>query len=300
MSSFPVGLRFMAAGAFFFAAMAALVKVAGGRFPTMEVVFARSVVVLAITWATVRLRGGSLAGKEPRLLLLRGVLGFGALSCFYFGVIHLPLAEATVIQYTNPIWTGLLAGLFLGEAATRKESGLALVSLVGVVLVAQPTVLFGQGAAAPLPPGAVAVALAGAVLSAGAYVTVRRLRAEAAMTVVFWFAAISVLLSLPAVLLGGWVLPRGGEWFLLLGVGITTHLGQVFLTWALQREAAGRATTVGYLQILFAAGWGWLLFGQLPNRLSLAGGAVILVSTTLVARSAGASAAAPSAPAPRS
>lgn len=274
----------MAAGAFFFAAMAALVKVAGARFPTMELVFARSVVVLVLTVATVRLRGGSLAGRERRLLLLRGGLGFAALSCFYYSVIHLPLAEATVIQYTNPIWTAVLAALLLGEATGAREMGFALLSLGGVVLVAQPVFLFGGGAA--LPPAAVAVALCGALFSAGAYVTVRRLRAEPAMTVVFHFALVSVLLSLPGSLVDPWIAPEGGEWLLLLGVGVTTHLGQVFLTWGLQREPAGRATMVGYLQILFAVAWGWALFHQLPNRLSLVGATVILATTALVVRRA--------------
>lgn len=272
----------MATGAFFFAAMAALVKVAGARFPTMELVFVRSVVVLVITTLTVRLRGGSLAGRERRLLVLRGVLGFAALSCFYYSVIHLPLAEATVIQYTNPIWTAVLASLLLAEVTGRREMGLALLSLVGVILVAQPAFLFDAGR--PLPGPAVAVALCGAVFSAAAYVTVRRLRTEAAMTVVFHFALVSVLLSIPGLLVERWVRPVGWEWLLLLGVGVTTHLGQVFLTWGLQREPAGRATMVGYLQILFAGAWGWILFGQLPNGLSVAGAALILAATALVVR----------------
>jgi drug/metabolite transporter (DMT)-like permease len=274
----------MAAGAFFFAAMAALVKVAGARFPTMELVFARSVVVLVLTVAAVRFRGGSLAGRERRLLLLRGVLGFTALSCFYFSVIHLPLAEATVIQYTNPIWTAILAAVLLSEATGRLEILLAVASLGGVLLVAQPAAIFGGGE--PLPAGAVGVALAGALFSAGAYVTVRRLRAEPAMTVVFHFALVSVVLSLPAALTGGWVLPVGLEWWLLIGVGLTTHLGQVFLTWGLQREPAGRATMIGYLQIVFAVGWGWFLFRDLPNGPSWTGAAIVLLATGILVRRA--------------
>lgn len=278
----PEGLRYMAAGAFFFSAMAALVKVAGARFPTMELVFFRSVVVLCITTLTVRLRGGSLIGRERRLLVLRGVLGFAALSCFYYSVIHLPLAEATVIQFTNPIWTAVLASLLLAEATGRREMALALLSLVGVVLVAQPAFLFGAGR--PLPGPAVAVALCGALFSAGAYVTVRRLRTEAAMTVVFHFALVSVLMAIPGLLLEPWVTPAGWDWLLLLGVGVTTHMGQVFLTWGLQREPAGRATMVGYLQILFAGAWGWALFAQLPNVFSILGAALILGATALVVR----------------
>ena len=129
MSFLSAGFRYMVAGAFFFSLMSALVKLGGDRFPTMELVLARSLVVLALsTWA-LRRRGIPFRGNERRILVLRGVLGFVALSCFYYGVIHLPLAEATVIQYTNPVWTALIAAVVLSEWIGAGQVGLALLSL---------------------------------------------------------------------------------------------------------------------------------------------------------------------------
>jgi drug/metabolite transporter (DMT)-like permease len=96
-----------------------------------------------------------------------------------------------VIQYTNPVWTALIAAVVLGEWIGRAQVGLALLSLAGVVLVARPGFLTGGGSA--LDPVAVAVALVGALFSAGAYVTVRRLRGEEPMVVVFHFALVSTL-----------------------------------------------------------------------------------------------------------
>ena len=282
-SSFPLGLRYMAAGALSFSLMSVLVKVAGQTLPTMEVVLARSVVVTVLAWGTLRRRGRPLGGREPRILLLRGLLGFVALTCFYYGVIHLPLADATVIQYTNPVFTALLAAPVLGELLRPVEILLALASLGGVVLVAQPTFLFGETGAS-LDPVAVGVALAGALFSAAAYVTVRRLKGEDPMVVVLYFAAFSTVASLPATI-PVWVAPDPREWLVLAGVGLTTHLGQVFLTLGLQRERAGRAMTVAYLQIVFAAVWGVLFFDEIPDLLSVLGAFVIVGSIVLVARS---------------
>lgn len=272
----------MAAGALAFSLMSVLVKVAGRTLPTMEVVFARSVIVTVLSWATLRAGGRSVGGTERKILLLRGVLGFIALSCFYYGVIVLPLADATVIQYTNPVFTALLAAPVLGETLRLSEVLLALTSLAGVVMVAQPDFVFGESAAS-LPPGAVAIALAGALFSAGAYVTVRRLKGEDPMVVVFYFAAFSSVASLPAAL-AGWVVPDGTELIVLLGVGLCTHAGQVFLTYGLQRERAGRAMTVAYLQIVFAAVWGALFFGEIPDAWTVAGALVIVASIVGVAR----------------
>jgi drug/metabolite transporter (DMT)-like permease len=67
-------------------------------------------------------------------------------------------------------------------------------------------------------------------------------------------------------------------------VGVTTHLGQVCLTMGLGRERAGRATSVGYLQIVFAALWGIALFGEVPDRWTAAGSAIVVAGTFLVAR----------------
>ena len=273
----------MAVGALSFSIMAALVKLAGQTLPTMEVVLARSLVTGGLSYAALTRRRIPLMGKEPRLLVARGVLGFFALSCFYYAVVQLPLADATVIQYTNPIFTALIASVALGEALRRGEVVLTVSSLAGVLLVARPSFLFG-GSTTSLDSLGVTAALCGAVFSASAYVMVRRLRGEEPMVVVFWFGLMSSLMSLPFLAHGSTRLPVGWEWLILLGVGLSTHFGQVFLTRGLQLEPAGRATAVGYLQILFAAIWGLLIFGERPDAWTGAGAAVIVLCTWLLTR----------------
>ncbi len=283
----------MAAGAFFFAVMSVFVKLAGETIPTMEVVLARSLVVLAICWIMLRREGISAWSRRRPLLLLRGGLGFVALTSFYYGVIHLPLADATVIQYTNPVFTAVLAALLIGEGLRRREVALTLVSLGGVVVMVRPAFLFGEGVSA-LPVVPAAVALTGAVFSAAAYVTVRFLgRDEHPLVIVYWFALISTVASAPF-MLHRFVMPTGWEWAILLGVGVSTHLGQLFLTMGLREERAGRAMAVAYLQIVFAALWGFAVFAEVPDRWTLAGAAVIVGATWLVARSGGR----PAAPSP--
>ena len=273
----------MVAAALAFSVMSMLVKWAGETLPTMQVVLARSVVVLAIAWALLGRRGTSPWGGRPKLLLLRGVLGFVALSSFYYAVIHLPLADATVIQYTNPVFTALLAGLFLAERLRGLELALILLSLAGVVVMTRPTLIFG-GEAAALDPLATGVALTGALFSGAAYVTVRALGAtEEPLVVVFYFALVSTVLSLPLVIPSdAW--PQGADWGLLAGVGVSTYLGQIWLTEGLRRERAGRAMAVGYLQIVFAAVWGFLIFTEVPDRWTVAGGLLIVACTWAIGR----------------
>ena len=272
----------MALGAFWFSLMSLGVKLAGQRLPSMQIVFVRAAITLGLSYWLVRRAGLALPGNRPRMLLVRGLFGSVALICFYFSLVHLPLADATVIQYTNPVFTAVLAVWILGERMPPVAVALVAASLVGVLMVARPGFL-GGGAEA-IEPLHVAIALVGAVGSAAAYVTVRLLRdTDHPLVVVFYFPLVTVPLTLPFVI-AGWTWPTAWEWVVLLGVGASTQIAQVYMTRGLQLETAGRATSVGYLQIVFAAAWGLMVFGEMPDAWSIAGAGVIIVSTLLLAR----------------
>ena len=280
----PLGLRYMAAAAFFFSVMSLLVKIAGQRLPTQEVVLARSSVGALLSWMVLRSRGVSLLGNRRGLLLVRAALGYGALSCFFYALVHLPLADATVIQYTNPVFTALLAAVLLSERLRAREVVLVLVSLAGVVLMARPGFLFG-GLEQRLDLTAAAIALLGAVLSAGAYVAVRKLGStEDPLVIIFYFAALSSLGAIPFTAAAGPVMPTPLEWLALAGIGVVTQLGQVFMTKGLRLEAAGRAMAVGYMQIVFAAAWGMIFFAEFPDAWGAAGALLIILGTFGIAR----------------
>jgi drug/metabolite transporter (DMT)-like permease len=277
-------MRYMVGAALSFSVMSLLVKVAGQRLPSQEMVMVRAIITLLLSvWGirAARVRPWGTREKRP-LLVVRGVFGFLALSCFYHSIVHLPLADATVIQYTNPVWAGLLAVPFLGERLRRREVASVLVSMAGVALVMQPSFLFGHGAA--LAPTTVMIGLLGAMSSGVAYVTVRKLGAtEHPAVIVFYFSLVSVFAAIPTALPGAvWPTPR--EWLVLVGVGVTTQLGQIALTHGLRLERAGRATATAYLQIVFAAFWGIVIFAEVPDWGTFLGATLIVGSTIALAR----------------
>ncbi len=276
----PAGLRYMAYSAFWFSAMALLVKIAGARLPSMEIVLVRAVITLALSYALVRRAKLHPWGNRKGMLLLRGLLGAAALTCFYFSIVHLPLAEATVIQYTNPVFAALLAAALIRERLGVREISGVIASMLGVMLIARPSFLYED--ATPIEPLHVMIAVAGALFSATAYVTVRMLRgADDALVIVFYFPVVTVPLVLPFAILE-WVAPTIAEWIVLLGIGVTTQIAQVYMTRGLQLEPTGRATAVSYLQIVFAAIWGALLLGERPDVWSGLGAVIIVGGTLLI------------------
>ncbi len=275
----------MVAAAFSFSLMSLLVKLVGQAMPSQEIVLVRGLITIVIAYTTVRrMVGLDFRGRRKGLLALRGLFGFAAVSCFFYAVVHLPLADVTVIHYTNPVFTAAFAALVISEPIRARDAVSLVASLAGVILIARPSFLF-EGASR-LDPYAAGIALLGAILSACAYVTVRELRhTEHPMVIVLWFAVVTTLGSLPATI-PGFVMPHGWQWLALAGVGVTTHAGQVMLTHGLAAEAAGRAMTVGYVQIVFAAAWGAIFFGERPDRWTAVGAALIVASTLAVARRA--------------
>jgi drug/metabolite transporter (DMT)-like permease len=276
------GVLYMALSALAFSVMAVLVKLASDTLPTSEIVLARAVMTLGLSYVMVKRAGVSPWGNQRGRLLLRGLLGFAALGGYYLALARLPLADATTLHFTQPLITSLLAWWLLGERVGWAAAFAIACGLGGVLLVVHPGVPLDSGA----DPLGVVIALSSAVFSSLAYVTVRRLvKTEHPLVIVFYFPLVAAPLSLPWAA-AEWVWPSAIDWLLLAGIGVTTQLGQVFLTMGLAIEKAGRATSVGYIQICFAVIWQLAIFGEEPGLGTLLGAGLIIAGTLAVSASA--------------
>lgn len=272
-----------------FSLMGVCVKAIGAHLPAAEVVLARAVVSLALSWWMLQRSGIAPWGRRRGLLMLRGALGSVALLCVYAALAVLPLAAATVLQYLYPTFTALMAWLMLGERIGRRLLLASALGWLGVVLVAHPMVLVRlsgwrpehQLLPAALPPGLVLIAVAGALFTALAYVSVRSLgRSEHPLVIVFYFPLMALPLSLPLVLLDP-VWPTPAQWGWLLGVGVFTQLGQIWLTQGLTALPAAQASALSYIQVLFAGLWGWWIFSEPVSFWTAGGAALILAASAL-------------------
>ncbi len=274
-----------------FSLMGVCVKALGGRIPVAEVVMARSAISLVLSVVMLRQAGLDPWGQRKGLLVLRGAIGTCALFCVFAALAQLPLAPATVLQYLQPTFTALLAWLLLKERLGAKVWIAALLGWIAVVILSNPMELasllgpLGGGwlgvQANPLPWPGVLLALAGAILSACAYVSVRALgRTEHPLVIVFYFPLVGLLLTAPLVLLEP-VWPSAWELLALVGVGLFTQLGQIGITKGLLGMPAARATAMSYGQVPLAALWGWLLF-QEPLDPDTTTAALLVLAATLL------------------
>ena len=277
----------MLLASFFFALMGVLVKEVEERLPVQHAIFARSLIGLVLSYILVRRAGLSWKGNRTKLLALRGLFGFIALLCNFGSLALMPLSDATVLHQTQPIWTTVFAAWFLAEATSRRIWLATVIALSGVVLVARPELLFGASvasgtAAHPVHWAGPVLALLAALGSACAYVSVRALRnSDHPVVVVFWFALVATPFSLPGVIANP-VVPTATELLLLVAIGVTVQVAQLFMTRALHREAASKVTAIGYSQVAFAFLFGALFFGESLTLLSAAGALLVIAGATLV------------------
>ena len=276
------GPRYMSLSAASFALMGCLVKLAGSwHVPLLQIIFVRALISIVLSLGDIARARVHPLGQRRGLLFARGLAGFIALTGVFYAILHLPYAQATVLQYLHPVFTALLAFWFLAESPTRATLACIILSLVGLGWMVSP--YFDGAETTAIPLLAITAGLGGALGSGIAYTLVRKLvTTEHPSVIVLYFP----MVCLPGTLLLGFddfVWPTPEAWLALIGVGVFTQLGQLSLTRAMQFDSASRTTSLSYLQIVFAALLGWTIFGEMPTTATLIGASLILLGAFISA-----------------
>ncbi len=264
---------------FFFSLMTLCVKNIDKRIPIYELVLFRSLLSLMITLFMIKIKNINPWGKNRPLLILRGVLGTLALVCIFYAIRNMPLSISTVIQYTYPIFISIFAGIFINEKITRNIIYALIIGWIGILVILNPGQLSNINV--EIENISISIAFIGAICTALAYVTVKKLSfTEDIYVIIEYFPLVSFITLLPIVLIN-WVTPNWNELVWIIGIGIFTQLGQTFLTIGLKNLPATEASTINYLQVLFGSIWGILFFSEIININFLLGALLVLLGTII-------------------
>ena len=205
----------------------------------------------------------------------RMALGVAAMGLNFLAFILLPLAEATAIGFSVPIFAVVLAALALREPTGRWRWSAVAAGFAGVLLIVQPT----SGA---VPLLGASVALVAAMLTASVTIVIRRLGAtERAATTVFWFA-FSSLVPLGLAMLF-FARPHDPMTWLLLGaLALAGGLAQLTLTGALRLAPVALVMPMDYTSLLWALLLGSWLFAEVPTPWIWIGAPIIIASGLVI------------------
>nr|XP_046233139.1 solute carrier family 35 member G1 [Scatophagus argus] len=235
---------------------------------------------------------GFLGPRDKRIyLVLRGFIGSNAMILLYYAVQQMPLADATVIMFSNPVFTSLLAWIFLKEKCTIWDCVFMVFTLAGVILIARPPFIFGkhlggiEGDYKNHIKGTIA-SFAGAIAAAFTFVVLRKIGKSAHYYLSVWYYAVIGFIEcvITVSVLGEWKLPFCGRdrWMLVL-IAVLGIAGQSFLTKALQIEKAGPVALMRTVDVVLAFIFQFIFFNRAPTLWSLGGALCIVASTSGVA-----------------
>jgi drug/metabolite transporter (DMT)-like permease len=260
------------------AIMFALVKLASTRgVNVVESLFYRQCgsALAATGYVAVGPGFDSLRSKRVWAHVGRMALGVAAMGTNFLAFILLPLAEATTIGFSVPIFAVVLAALVLGEPTGKWRWTAVAAGFVGVLVIVQP----GSGS---VPLLGASVALGAALLTASVTIVIRRLGAtERAATTVFWFAVSSLV---PLGLMMLWF--AGGHdrqaWLIVAGLSLAGGLAQLTLTGALRLAPVALVMPMDYTSLLWAVLLGLWIFGEVPSPWTWVGAPIIIASGLVI------------------
>ncbi|XP_055667665.1 solute carrier family 35 member G1 [Falco peregrinus] len=232
---------------------------------------------------------GFLGPKGKRIFLFfRGFLGSSAMILLYYAFQVMPLADATVITFSSPVFTSLLAWIFLKEKYSIWDLLFTLFAITGVVLIARPPFLFGsnvtgiEGSYTDHLKGTIA-AITSTVSAASTFVILRKVGKSVHYFLSIWYYAVIGLIGCVIALfvLNEWRLPYcGKDRVLLILIGLLGLGGQIFLTKALQIEKAGPVAIMKTMDVVFAFILQILFLNHLPTWWTVGGALCVVASSS--------------------
>lgn len=265
------GIAMTLFGVFVFSFSNALAKQLMTVYPFGETVWARSAVALLLLAPFIsradfaRMR----AGGQPLLHIIRCAFSAIEVCCYYWAVTGMKLGDTSTIYLAAPIYTTALSAIFLREQVGWRRWSAVVMGFIGVLIALQP----GSGVIGPHA----LVALGGSLLYSISMIAIRRLRDTPNALLVATQVGTLNLLSL-ATIPFGWVLPGPMDALGLVGVGVISTGGYLFVNRGLQLAPASVVAPFSYGSIVYAMILGYLLFAETPSPATFIGAGIIVAA----------------------
>jgi drug/metabolite transporter (DMT)-like permease len=267
-----VGIGLMVGAFAMFAMIDATAKYLVGFLGVGLVVFARYGFSLVFVGLWVWQQGGSglLVTGNGGLQVVRGLLLVVSTCTNFIALGYLQLVQTSSIAFSNPLWVCALSPLLLGERVGPRRWFAVLVGFIGVLLVIQP----GTGSF----HWAMLLSLTSALSTALYQIATRRVGVEdRAITSLFYVSLVGSLAAAPLAPIG-WIMPNLGQWTLLVMIGVFSSFGHYMLTQAHRMAPAPVLSPFLYTQIIWMTLIGFVMFGDVPDVMTIVGGSAVVAS----------------------
>ena len=268
-----------------FTVMSACVKGLEGAIPVGEVVFCRgffALIPLCLWFIASSERITIPAAKNIGSLLAGSSAGLGGMFFGFLALAYLPLVNVTVLSYTTPLFTIMLAALLLREKVRIYRWSAVLTGFIGVFITLSPNLLFDAASGPARIDGVAmigtALALTGALCAAFSSIAVRHLNSiEKPSRIVLIYTLTSVVAGSTTIIFG-WKMPDFHQFLLLAGSGLAGGIGQITMTLSLRHAQASLLAPFDYTTMIWAIALGYLFMAEVPTGATIAGALTVIAA----------------------
>lgn len=242
-------------------------------FSAYQIVFFRTVGTLCFTVPLILKRKISILGNNKKWLFLRGLAGVISLTCFFQSLNYLSIGTAVTLRYTSPIFATIFAYVFLKEKVKPTQWFLFVIAFVGVLIIK------GYGDVNVSSLGLILIILS-AIFLGLIFVLIRKIGdSENSLVIINYFMVMAFVFG-GVMSIDNWKSPNLIEWILLLSLGVSGYVGQLYLTKAFQSYETNVIAPIKYLEVVFMILIGAFWFQEVYNLWTLLG--VFLIMFSLV------------------
>ena len=243
------------------------------RFNVYQIVFFRSVGSLIFTIPFLMRYKISVLGKKRGLLVLRGILGFVAMTLFFTSLKYLSMGSAVSIRYTSPIFAALFALILLREKIKLLQWLCFAIAFIGVYML--------KGFNAEVDAIGLLYALLSALFTGMVFIVIRKIgSSDHPIVIVNYFMIIAACFAGIFMILQ-WTTPVGIEWLILLSLGVFGYFGQLYMTKAFQVVEVNQAAPLKYIEVVFTVLIGVVWLDETYTLIGLLGISLILIGLIL-------------------
>ncbi len=260
----------MSGALFSFCFMAVAARELSHGINTLEILFGRSLVgLVGSVGLIVGTRQWALFKTEKfKFHVGRNLLHYFGQYGWFLGVSLLPLSQVFAIEFTSPLWTTLLAAVFLGEALTLKRVFAVVLGFTGVYVIVNP----GQGM---MNIGALCVLIAAVCFSSGNIFTKRLVQTDNPLTILFFMSAIQLPMGL-ALSYTSLTMPEGVQWLWLFVVGLSSMTSHFCMARAMQKTDISVVVTLDFLRLPLITLIGVFVYAEVFQPIMVLGSLMVL------------------------
>jgi drug/metabolite transporter (DMT)-like permease len=270
------GALWLVSGGFIFTSSGVMIRLLSEQIESVQTAFFRAAISVILLLPMV-LSGRVKPWQSQRIAghFWRTFMGTTSMVLGFYAVSMLPLADATAIAFSQPLFSVVVAAVIAKEKVRWRRWSATVIGFAGVLVMVRP----GEGS---LQLGAL-VALANAATVAISILLVKRLSdSEAPLMILTQFAIFStLLLALPALFVWRW--PDAWGWVLAVGVAFTATVGQYFWVQAFKAGEMSAVAPFEYMRLPFAVFMGWLVWSEMPVIWTYVGAAIVIASALYIA-----------------